>query len=164
MKKSYLIIGVIIVLVILGVGFHFLKTPAKTPSANVQSSAQTSPVGLWDVEKMYADNGTDFVETPIDFSVYGGHIYMEYTKDGKWCSQWEGYLAGEEPSKNCSNYDTYTISNDIITQNQVGLTGPQTRYKWKVDNGQLELTAEVLDESTNTWTPILRYTLNPASR
>ena len=162
MKKSYLIVGVILILIIAGLGIYFLKSPVKTSdtNVNVQSSAKTSPVGLWSVEKAYSydDANNQFVETPIDFSVYGGNIYMEYTKDGKWCSQWD------IGTTNCQNYDTYIITNDIITQNQEGLTGPEFHYKWKVDNGKLELTAEMFDDTTNQWTPFLKYSLKPTSK
>jgi hypothetical protein len=160
-SKAWIWIAIILVLAI-GTGFYFLKAPAKTSNTNVnvQTSAETSPIGLWEVEKIYSyDPATNqFIEGQIDFSVYGGQLYMEYTKDGKWCSQWE------IGTTICQNYDTYTITNDLITQNQEGLTGLQTRYKWKVDSNKLELTAEILDETTNQWTPILRYSLKSASR
>lgn len=128
-----------------------------------QALINTSPVGLWEVEKMYSYDATtkQFTETSIDFSVYGGHIYMEFTKDGKWCSQWD---VGKP---NCNNYDTYTIKGDTMTQHQEGLTGPNgpyVYYEWKVNNGKLELTAEFLDNSTKVLTPMLKYTLKPVSR
>jgi len=159
MKKVYLIVGAILVLIIVvGLGIYFLKVPI-----SVQPFAKASPVGLWEVEKMYSyDAATgQFAEGKIDLSVYGGHIYMEFTKDGKWCSQWD---VGKP---NCNNYDTYTIKGDTMTQHQEGLTGPNgpyVYYEWKVNNGKLELTAEFLDNSTNILTPILKYTLKSVSR
>jgi hypothetical protein len=158
MKKVYLIVGVILVLIIVvGLGIYFLKVPT-----SVQPSAKTSPVGLWEVEKMYGyDAATgQFVEGKIDFSVYGGHLYFEFTKDGKWCSQWDVGTA-------CYHYDTYTIKGNIITEHEEGLTGPNgpyVYYKWEMNNGKLELTAEFLDNSTNVWTTMFKYSLKPASR
>ena len=71
----------------------------------VKTSTKTSPIGLWSVEKMYSydDITNQFVEETINFTVYGGNIYMEYTEDGKWCNQWD------IGNTTCLNYDTYTI-------------------------------------------------------
>jgi hypothetical protein len=161
-SKAWILILIILIIVVIGAGFYFFKTLAKSLSANVNipSSTKVSPIGLWEVEKMYSydDTTKQFVEAPIDFSFYGGHLYMEYAKDGKWCSQWE------IGTTICQNYDTYTISKDIINPHQEGLTGPETRYKWKIDNGKLELTAEMLDTETNQWIILLKYILKSVSR
>ena len=149
-SKKSLIIGIVIILILLiGIGFYFLM-----------GSKNDSPVGLWSVEKAYSyDSETKlFTETPIDFSIYGGHIYMEFTKDGRWCSQW-----GE--GTECLNYDNYTNKGNVMNMSQVDPMGnkmPDFKYNWKFTDGNLELIAEMSTDNGVTWSTLLKYTLNPA--
>jgi len=115
-----------------------------------------SPIGLWKLEKAYSFDNVEkqFVEIP------NLSLYMEYTKDGKWCSQWQ-----DESSTKCNGYDTYTLDKDIIKQDQVGLTGPEWHYRYKIENGKLTLVLETYDEVSKKWSSeSIKYVLKPVSR
>ncbi len=127
----------------------------KTAEEKVNQS-EGSPIGLWKLEKGYFFDASkkEFVEMPDQI------LYMEYTKDGKWCSRWEG-----DNSTKCNGYDTYTFDKNIIKQNQVGLTGPEWHYIWSIENGDLVLIAETYDDVSKKWSSeSIKYVLKPIVR
>lgn len=156
--NNHLILVIILTLIVIGfisgiLIYRLLSESNKTNATFSQgkNNSAAGPAGIWKIKSAYQFNdiSSNFDEIPINFD-----FYMEYTEDGKWCSQWEeGYTK-------CVNYDTYSINEDTINQHKEGLVGPEWHYKWKIINGDLlELTSEVFDNETNSWTPWLRYDL-----
>jgi len=165
-KKGFAGLTLIVILtLVVAVGAVYVYKQNKISVNGNEISKNTSldanqpvdaPVGLWKLEKAYTFDNVkkQFVE------ISNLSLYMEYTKDGKWCSQWQ-----DENSTKCNGYDTYTFDKDIIKQDQVGLTGPEWHYRYKVENGNLTLLLETYDEASKKWSSeSIKYVLKPVSR
>jgi hypothetical protein len=132
----FLIIGII-----LGV-MMFFQTPSPT-----------SPVGLWVIEKIEGiNNATDYAGNPM---------YAEFTKDGKYCSDFE------TGTTKCTKYDKYYQINDVLVINQKDENGKDLGtfyYIWNIADGKLEISTYFFDENNagfGNWLPTTKDILKP---
>jgi len=121
-------------------------------SLPVSSEARTNYIGLWRAEKIFAydQSSQQYKEGTLTTE-----LYFEYTADARWCVMWSLPLA------KCLKYDTYMVADDVITQHQEGLTGPQSRYRWKIVNHKMELASEI--SLNGAWQSFIKYSLVPVS-
>ncbi len=108
-------------------------------------------VGKWKAEKIYGVDPSAQQLVEGQLSAYPDGLYMEFTKDGKACSMWDGAT--------CTAYgQSYQTEGNLLLMKQEGLTGPEFRYMWKkTGEAKLELTAEFLMD--NKWTTAIKYML-----
>ncbi|GEM_PF-6337193 len=106
-------------------------------------------IGKWKAEKMYGVDPSTQQLVEGELNVYSDGLYMEFTKDGKACSDWNGAT--------CTAYgQSYEAKDNVLMMQQEGLTGPPFRYQWKkIEEGKLELVAEFLID--NKWNMAIKY-------
>jgi hypothetical protein len=140
----FLIIGLVL--------FGMMLFQKPTPTTPVGPT----PVGLWAIEKIEGTNdATD---------ANGNTMYVEFTKDGKYCSEFES------GTTKCTKYDKYYVINDVLVVNQKDDKGQDMGffyYLWNISNGKLELSDFFFDENNagfGNWQPITKSILKPVSR
>lgn len=82
--------------------------------------------------------------------------YQEFIEDGRMCNGFS------DVDLTCLEYDSYTVSGNIISVVQANTQGPPIRYRFQAIGDKFEFIGEALD--AGTWRPMTKQILVHASR